>query len=188
MFWLATAKNLWFGSFHRQCEPNANNCLTTNRLWAFHTLPCYPTSHDVRRIWCYCVLTHVHVPSELNAWISLHIDYTLAAFGSLIACRVVTRTTFCLNVSLFSQYMHILEWTGKMQLFNQFVCTTCAMVFKVECCVGTRALLCFLCYGIISRPAAKRHCVPNIVCLMTTLFPITESVFESILCWTNHAF
>ena len=75
-----------------------------------------------------------------------------------------------------------------IQSFDQFVCTTCAMVFKVECRVGTRALLCSLRYGIISRPAANRHCVPNIVCLMTTLFPITESVFESILCWTNHAF
>ena len=54
--WLATAKNRWLGSFHRQCELNPDNCLTTNCLWAIHTRLCRPTYHGIRRIWCSWVL------------------------------------------------------------------------------------------------------------------------------------
>ena len=102
ILWLAATKNRWLVSFHRQCELNPNNCLTTTCLCPLHTLPC-PTSHAAQRILCSRVLTHVHVPSEFDAGISLYIDYTLAAFGSLICCQVVNRTTLRLNVSLFTQ-------------------------------------------------------------------------------------
>ena len=83
----------------------------------------------------------------------------------------------------------IREWSGVMQSFDQFVCATCAMVFKAEFCAGSCAFWCFFCGGVISRLVAQRSCVQNIVCLKTALFPITTLFFESShLCWTTHAF
>ena len=116
IFWLAATKNRWLVSFHRQCELNPNNCLTTTCLCPLHTLPC-PTSHAAQRILCSRVLTHVHVPSEFDAGISWYIDYTLAAFGSLICCQVVNRT-ICVRTYLCSRntrwYRSGQEWCNHL--------------------------------------------------------------------------